>query len=165
MEPLSLRDFLADSCAECPVLGLMATFHVQVGRWGRGMVTQPSSRGLSYPPCSFRRGVASWNISKSSDGSQTCSWEGHVSCLLPGFWNSSQLLETDPSPRSQDGPLHPSIHHTGPESCPSTGLPASCASASVGSSESHISKRCLCSVNAHIVRPLPGSFGRDTCLP
>lgn len=135
---------------------------------GKGHGDLAKERGLPFLPCSFGIGVASWaswKISRSSDRSQTCSWEGCVSRLLPEFWNPSQLLATDSSPSSQDTPSPPSIHHTGPSSYPPTGLSANPASASLGSSMSCMSHRCLCSVNSHIVRPVWGSLGRGECLP
>lgn len=128
----------------------------------------PAKRVLPFLSHSFGMGVASWaswKISRSSDGSQTCSWEGCASCPLSGFWNPSQLLATDPSPSSQDGLSSPSIHYTGPSSYPPIKLLASPASSSVGSSMSHMSHRGLCSESSHIARPVWGSLGRDTCLP
>lgn len=123
---------------------------------GKGHGDPAKERGLPFLPRSFWEGVASWaswKTSRSSDRSQTCSPEGCVSCLLPGFWNPSQLLATDPSPSSQDGRSLLSIHHPWPSSYPP-------ASASVGSSMSHMSHRCLCSANSHRGRPVWGSLGR-----
>lgn len=80
---------------------------------GKGHGDPAKERVLPSLPSSFRVGVASWaswRISRSSDRSQTCSWEGCVSYLMSGFWNPSQLLATDPSPHSQAGPFHLSIH-------------------------------------------------------
>lgn len=130
----------ADSCPERP--GWLV---------GKGHGDPAKERVLPFLPCTFRMGVASWaswNISRLSDGSQTCSWEGCVSSPLPGFWNPHNYWEQTQAPTLS---LVPSIHPSHrAQLLPITGLPASYASASCGLfRESHQPQMSLLSELSH----------------
>lgn len=151
---------LPGTVVQCPHPGLLATLHVQVGRWGRGMVTQPrrgdflfflAVSGRVWPAGPAGRRPDHQTDPRPALGRAVLA----VCCLGSGtphsYWQRIQVQ----APRMVY-PFSPSITQ-GP-------APTHPASASVGSSMSHMSHRCLCSANSHRGRPVRGGLGRDTCL-